>query len=232
MLTEQAILDQLTTSVSDKVTALIKENLSSMVQQEISIALAKALSEGQFYRTLNTEVIDGIEHIYSEIKSVKQTLGAGLPQDSMAFLSESDSILDEIMQMTEKATLKILEYLETMQDELRSIIQMFRDSGQDDCINKLNRLDTIILDIMTELSFQDLTGQQIKRVVGSLKKVEDIVFNVYVTSEIMKKSKEQSPHMDANEIKDQARDMASNVRIKKDFADQDGVDKLLEQLGI
>lgn len=38
--------------------------------------------------------------------------------------------------------------------------------------------------------------------------------------------------MDANEIKDQARDMASNVRIKKDFADQDGVDKLLEQLGM
>jgi chemotaxis protein CheZ len=232
MLTEQAILDQLTTSVSDKVTALIKENLSSMVQQEISIALAKALSEGQFYRTLNTEVIDGIEHIYSEIKSVKQTLGAGLPQESMDFLSESDSILDEIMQMTEKATLKILEYLETMQDELRSIIQIFKDSGQDDCIHKLNRLDTIILDVMTELSFQDLTGQQIKRVVGSLKKVEDIVFNVYVTSEIMKKSKEQSPDRDAIEIKDQARDMASSVRIKKDFTDQDGVDKLLEQLGM
>ncbi len=85
---------------------------------------------------------------------------------------------------------------------------------------------------MTELSFQDLTGQQIKRVVGSLKKVEDIVFSVYVTSEIMKKSKEQSPDRDVEEIKEQARDLASNVKSKKSLVDQEGVDKLLEQLGL
>ncbi|HAA03481.1 MAG TPA: hypothetical protein DCE18_08935 [Syntrophobacteraceae bacterium] len=232
MITEQAIIDQLTASVSEKVTLVIKENLSNIVQQEVSTALAKALAEGQFYRTLNTEVIDGIENIYSEIKSVKHTLGAGLPRESLDTIRETDSILDQIMQMTERATLKILEYLETMQDEIRDIIKSIKDHPDTNLVIKMNRLDTLILETMTELSFQDLTGQQIKRVVGSLKKVEDIVFGVYVTSEIMKKSKEQSPDKDVEEIKEQARDLASNVKNKKSLVDQEGVDSLLEQLGL
>jgi chemotaxis protein CheZ len=232
MITEQAIVDQLTACVADRVTLVVRENLSGIVQQEVSAALAKALAEGQFYRTLNTEVIDGIEHIYSEIKSVKRTLGAGLPQESIDAIMESDSILDQIMQMTEKATLKILEFLETMQEELREVIRAVKDQTESNLIAKLTRLDALILETMTELSFQDLTGQQIKRVVGSLKKVEDIVFGVYVTSEIMKKSKEQSPDKDVEEIKEQARDLASNVKDKKSFVDQEGVDKLLEQLGM
>ncbi len=132
MITEQAIIDQLTASVSERVTMVIRENLSGIVQQEVSAALAKALAEGQFYRTLNTEVIDGIENIYSEIKSVKQTLGAGLPQESIDAIRESDSILDQIMQMTEKATLNILELLETMQDELRQIIKTVKDHTESD----------------------------------------------------------------------------------------------------
>jgi chemotaxis protein CheZ len=232
MITEQAIVDQLTACVAERVTLVVRENLSGIVQQEVSTALAKALAEGQFYRTLNTEVIDGIENIYGEIKSVKQTLGAGLPQESIDAIMESDSILDQIMQMTEKATLKILEFLETMQEELREVIRAVKDQTESNLIAKLTRLDALILETMTELSFQDLTGQQIKRVVGSLKKVEDIVFSVYVTSEIMKKSKEQSPDKDVEEIKEQARDLASNVKNKKSFVDQEGVDKLLEQLGM
>ena len=232
MITEQAIVDQLTACVAERVTLVVRENLSGIVQQEVSTALAKALAEGQFYRTLNTEVIDGIENIYSEIKSVKQTLGAGLPQESIDAIMESDSILDQIMQMTEKATLKILEFLETMQEELREVIRAVKDQTESNLIAKLTRLDALILETMTELSFQDLTGQQIKRVVGSLKKVEDIVFSVYVTSEIMKKSKEQSPDKDVEEIKEQARDLASNAKNKKSFVDQEGVDKLLEQLGL
>ena len=145
---------------------------------------------------------------------------------------ESDSILDQIMQMTEKATLKILEFLETMQEELREVFRAVKNQTESNLIAKLTRLDALILETMTELSFQDLTGQQIKRVVGSLKKVEDIVFSVYVTSEIMKKSKEQSPDKDVEEIKEQARGLASNVKSKKSLVDQEGVDKLLEQLGL
>lgn len=232
MITEEAILNQLTDCVSERVTSVIRENLSDIVQQEISKALTKALSEGQFYRILNNEVIDGIENIYTEIKSVKRNVSAGLSQDSINVLMESDSILDDIMRMTEKATLTILELLEEMQDGMRQAIGFIGNGDYLSSKAKLEYMDKMILDIMTELSFQDLTGQQIKRVVESLKKVEDIVFNVYVTSEIMKKSKELSPERDVDEIKTEARDLASSARNKRDIVDQGGVDSLLEQLGL
>lgn len=232
MMTEEAILNQLTDSVSERVTSVLRENLSDIVQQEISKALSKALAEGQFYRTLNSEVIDGIENIYTEIKAVKQKVSAGLSHDSITALMESDSILDDIMRMTEKATLTILERLEEMQEGLREAINMMGEGEYSSSKSKLENMDKKIFDIMTELSFQDLTGQQIKRVVESLKKVEDIVFNVYVTSEIMKKSKEQSPDRDVDEIKEEAKDLASSARSKKSVVDQGGVDNLLEQLGL
>jgi chemotaxis protein CheZ len=85
---------------------------------------------------------------------------------------------------------------------------------------------------MTELSFQDLTGQQIRQVVQSLKKVENVVFDVYVTSEIMKKSREQSPDRDIEELREKAKDLLSDARAKKTAIDQDGVDSLLVQLNM
>ncbi len=232
MVTEEAILNQLTESVSERVTSVIRQNLSEIVQQEISKALTKALAEGQFYRALNSEVIDGIENIYSEIKSVKRNVSAGLSQDSIDALIQSDTILDDIMRMTEKATLTILGQLEEMQEGLRQAVNMIGAGDYLASKEKLQNMDKMIFDIMTELSFQDLTGQQIKRVVESLKKVEDIVFNVYVTSEIMKKSKEQAPDRDVDEIKEEARDLASTAKGKKVAIDQGGVDSLLEQLGL
>jgi chemotaxis protein CheZ len=231
-MTEEAIIVQLTDCVSERVTSVIRESLSDIVQQEISKALSKALVEGQFYRTLNSEVIDGIENIYTEIKAVKRNVSAGLSHDSISALMESDTILDDIMRMTEKATLTILERLEEMQEGLRQAISMMGAGDYSSSKSKLEHMDRKIFDIMTELSFQDLTGQQIKRVIESLKKVEDIVFNVYVTSEIMKKSKEQSPDRDVNEIKEEAKDLASSARSKKGMIDQGGVDNLLAQLGL
>jgi len=45
MITEQAIVDQLTACVAERVTLVVRENLSGIVQQEVSAALAKALAE-------------------------------------------------------------------------------------------------------------------------------------------------------------------------------------------
>jgi chemotaxis protein CheZ len=181
MITEESIVEHLTESVTGRVSDVVRETLGAIVQQEISTALAKALDQGQFYRTMNEEVIEGIGNIYSEIKAVKKSLNADSSKESLSLLNESDSILDGIIKATERATLKILDYLEHMQQEMSELRRLIEPGGTTAANEKLDQMEGTILSVMTELSFQDLTGQQVKRVIQSLKKVEDIVFNVYVT---------------------------------------------------
>jgi chemotaxis protein CheZ len=232
MITEKDIIEHLTDSVTERVSSIIRGSLSSIVEQEVSKAFAKALSEGQFHRLMNTDVIDGIGNIYAELNSVKKDLAIGWSQDSLELLAETDNVLDGIVKATEKATLKILDYIESMQEEMKQVRQHIETNNLELSREKLNRLDTLLLDIMTELSFQDLTGQQVRRVVQSVKKVEEVVFEVYVTSEIMKKSKEQSPEKDANELREKAKDLVENAKTQKVNFDQEGVDKLLGELGL
>ncbi len=230
MITEREIVDQLTDSVGARVSLIVRESLSAVVQEEISKALAKALDEGRFYRSMNEEVLEGIGNIYSEIKSVKETLDADSSAESLGLLNESDSILDGIVKATEIATLKILDLLENMQREIGEIRSLVGSNGAM-ATEKLDGVEKSILNVMTELSFQDLTGQQVKRVIQSLKKVEDIVFGVYVSSEILKRSKEQSPEKDIAEIRERMKGLVEEAKGKKTAIDQGGVDSLLEQMG-
>lgn len=232
MLTEKDIVDNLTKSVTEQVSTIIKENLSEIVQMEISKALSRALVEGQFYRTLNDDVIDGIHNIYSEIKSVKTILSSDASKETVSLLSESDSILDGIIRATERATINILDALELIQRELGCLRPVVENSGSPQARDNLERVDYLILNIMTELSFQDLTGQQIGRVIQSLKKVEEIVLEVYINSAVLKKSREHSPEKNIEQIREAAKDIISGVKSRKAAIDQEGVDKLLEELGL
>ncbi len=230
MITEKDIVDQLSETVSERVSNVIRENLSSLVESEISKALSRSLMEGHYYRSMSNEVIDGIDSIYSEIKSAKKSLAPHESAESVHLLQKTDSILDGIVKATEKATLTILDHLELMQDEIGEIKNFLGFENNGPVKNRLERLDRTILDVMTELSFQDLTGQQIRKVVQSLKKVEEIVFKIYVTTEIIKKSKEQSPEKDIDQLREETRDIIHSAHEKKDLVDQQGVDALLEQL--
>jgi len=232
MITEKDIVDQLINNVTERVSNVIQQSLSDIVQTEISKALNKALMEGQFYRSVNTDVIDGIGNIYSEIKAVKKSLVGSVPGESVYLLHQSDSILDGIIKATESATLKILDHLENLQEQINDVKRLIETEDKAAARSKLDNLDGIILDTMTELSFQDLTGQQIRRVVQSLKKVEEIVFDVYVTSEVLKKSKELSPDKDIDQIREETRDLIDSVKHEKQRIDQNGVDSLLEELGM
>lgn len=232
MITEREIVDQLTVSVSERVSGTIRETISSIIQDEISRALARALIEGQFYRSLNADIIDSIETVYSEIRAVKRIISTDSPEESINLISESDSILDGIIRCTEKATLTILDYLEEIQFDIKEIHGLLEEGDIPSCREKLKGMDRAIIQIMTELSFQDLTGQQIKRVIQSLKKIEEISFDTYLTSEILKKSKEQAPEKNIEEIRQKTREILEGAKTKKAKFNQDGVDSLLEELGL
>lgn len=235
VITEKEIIDKLTTSVTENVAALIQDSLSEIVQREISKALARALFEGEFHRGVSSEVFTGIENIFCEISSFKKNLSASSQgQDGSAgLLNCSTSVLDDIINSTEKATLNILDCL----DQMQLLIQNARESAQNgngasDQASALEGIESIIMTILTELSFQDLTGQQIRMVIRSLKRVEELVYEVYLMAEALRKTKEKSPEKDIEEIKEEAKVLVSDFKGRKDVIDQSEIDSLFEEFGL
>lgn len=232
MLEENEILDQMTNSVSERVSEKVRETLSLVIQDEITKALTRALNEGQFYRSLNSEVTDSLGTVYSEIRAVKQLIGRDSQTESSSLLMETDSILDNIVKATEHATLKIIDCLEEIQSEFKEMEGLLDRGDPATCKEKLNRMEGMVMDIMTELSFQDLTGQQIKKVIQLLKKIEEVSFDAYVTTEVLKKTREKAPDKSLDDIRRKTREIVQDARTQKDKIDQVGVDSLMEQLGM
>jgi chemotaxis protein CheZ len=231
MITEREIIDELTKSVTQSVSELVKESLSEIVQQELSKAFTRALFEGEFYRGVSSEVAVGIGNIVAEISSFKKTLAATSSQESVGLLDGSASVLDDIISSTELATLKILDSLDQMQLVLDEAKQASNGDGSSGKF-PFEGMETLIMKIMTELSFQDLTGQQIKMVINSLKRVEDLVFDVHLTAEALKKTKEKSPDKNLEQLKEEAKELVRDFKKNSDIVDQSEIDSLFEQYGL
>ena len=86
--------------------------------------------------------------------------------------------------------------------------------------------------VMTTLSFQDLTGQRIKRIIGAIKKVEQIVFDLYLSTGIQLKAREQAPDKPISELKAEATQKVSALKGPQTKTNQGDVDDLLAQLGL
>jgi len=229
---ESQILEVLSNNVSDRVSAKVHESLAVIIQDEIAKALTRALQEGHFYRALNSQVTDSIETVYSEIREVKRLISREAQQDSSSLIGETDSILDGIVKSTEKATLKIMDYIEELQSEFREMDGLLERGENAVCRHKLGRMEDMVMNIMTELSFQDLTGQQIKKVIQLLKRIEELSLDAYVTSEVFKKSIKQAPDKSLEDLREETRAIVEDARAQKDRIDQEGVDSMLEQLGL
>lgn len=232
MVSESEIIDQLMKSVTENVSQVIQKSLSDIVQKEISKALANALFEGEFYRGVNSEVLTGIENIFSEISSFKKNLSATSSNTPAGLLDCSTSLLDQIINSTERATLNILDHLDQMQllvQEARKEIQAEKGSTLQ---LPFNNMEALVTDIMTELSFQDLTGQQIRMVIKSLKRVEELVYEVYLTSEALRKSKEKCPNKDIEDLRQEARELVQDFKSKGSNVEQGEIDILFSEYGL
>lgn len=86
---------------------------------------------------------------------------------------------------------------------------------------------------MTTLSFQDLTGQRIKRIIEALKRIEAIVFDVYMSTGLIVKAHDQQPEKNMNELEQETHKKVTKLKgPSRDAASQNDVDDLLSQLGL
>jgi len=241
---ENALMRELMQKVSDQLTADLRETLTATVEREVSRTLNGALLEGEFYRRVNEDLQKGFKEIYKEIKVAKSTNSptAPLSEDPNELFSQASNQLDAILQTTESATVKIIDTIENLQnlsDTLAGIVKSFERGGVSKAERETlaginNTLSQDLMSIMTTLSFQDLTGQRIKIIIATIKKIEKIVLDVYMTTGLMIKAHAEAPNekADFSHLQAKAKDQLSTLQGPQLDSTQGSVDDLLASLGL
>lgn len=203
-------------------------------------------SENALYRQLNAEMRAGLKNIYHQASSANQT--AGHPTD--ALFTEASGELDEVVKTTESAAMRIMEIIEKQQDDSQEAENLLAGLqtkfGNDPDICRLAEIcrqqGNERTELLTTLSFQDITGQRIKKVVNALAAIENSVLELYLASGLMLEAAEKEPKKDVKEIKIEAhqavscyKDACKSSELKgpdKNAPSQAAIDDMLAQLGL
>ncbi len=215
--------------------AQIRNTITEIFDEKMDKFL-KSVAEGQFYKELALEMKAGLDGVYSTISEFKETLGQ--LQDSTqkannAFQEASDQ-LDAIVRATEQATDQIMDLTEKNQKRMQEIRALLKDIGDDKKREKisqlLNEAESDSMGIVAACSFQDITGQRIRKVVSAMKSIEDKLLTLLVSAGVKMKGREQGK--DAASVDKETRKAMDMLKGPQEGVSQDSVDSLLEDLGL
>ena len=246
MIHDDQIVREMMEKVSEDLSRSLKESIADAVQKEISKSMSQTLLEGEFYRRINIDLQNGLRDIYQEVaKAKKGPAGSTEPvvrvdSDPDQLFNEASDQLDAIMRTTEKATQDIMDILEKTQETqtaLAKIIKAFESGGvkKEQRVELANINETLgqdIMTIMTTLSFQDLTGQRIKIIIDTIKSVEKIVLDLYMSTGLKIKAREEAPEKTLEQLDQETETKMSELQGPTEKADQGDVDDLLASLGL
>lgn len=212
--------------------------------------MAEQRDESAVYKQLSTEMRQGLKYIYQQISSASSDQGTPV-SDTDALFHEASDQLGEVLKATETAAVNIMEIVEKhldLQTESAALLEAVRSGTAADTqtarlaeIN--NQLGDDLTTLLTILSFQDITGQRIKKVVEALNKIEKSVVELYVSSGLIMEGAEKNPHKDVQTLQDEARkaveDFRQNRRVSSELKgpdangfSQNAIDDMLAQLGM
>lgn len=244
MISNTELADRFTDRIAERLSGDLHRSMVQAMERELQKNINRSLMQGEFYRTLNEELQNGLKQIYKEIAQAKKNDGlAPLAMDegqTSALILEASDQLDEILKATEQAAVQVMDIVENqmeLQAEMTTILERLRSGGARAAdVNALiatnQRLNADFLRIMTALSFQDLTGQRIKRIITAIKQVERITTELFVVTGLQIKGLDEDPDKDLQTLNTEAKQKASELKGPQTSTSQCDVDDLLAQLGL
>ena len=203
--------------------------------------------EAAVYKQISSEMRQGLKDIFQRVSAASKGQPLPPPNPDALFL-EASSQLDEVLKDTETATMSIMEIVERQldfQEQNDGILSALRNEAEDPArIIQLEtnnfRLGKDLTNLMTTLSFQDITGQRIKRVVSALNQIEALVVELYVSSGLLLEAAEKDPTKNVQELQDEARQAVKEFnQVRSDLkgpdkagVSQGAIDDMLSQLGL
>jgi chemotaxis signal transduction protein/chemotaxis regulatin CheY-phosphate phosphatase CheZ len=150
--------------------------------------MAKAMSEGDFHRQVSSTVHGELENLATYIGKTMANLQ--LLDPSVRLSAERDiptasQQLSDVVKSTEEATNTIISLTDTLMDHQATLgesieklkLQKPRSPEYQDLIRQIEQLhmedEKTLMEIITSLSFQDLTGQRINKIVTMVATVQD-----------------------------------------------------------
>ncbi len=242
---QKELLAEVMEKVVGQVVDGMRDSITKAVEKELAAGLSRALVESEFYRRINEEMRHGLQNIYKQIAEATKPMGGGevsmaamSPTSADKLFNEASHQLDEILTTTEKATFEIMDVVEKhmeLQNHSQELLATLRKTRKSNpaiqqLIDHNEKLGENLMQIMTSLSFQDLTGQRIKKIIQALKTIEGIVFELYVSTGLSIKAKEAEPEKDVEEIRQEASKRVSELKGPQSNSSQQDIDDLLAQL--
>ncbi|MGE4292733.1 MAG: protein phosphatase CheZ [Desulfovibrio sp.] len=238
------LLDGLVGDLTEAIAPTVIDAVTNALRNELTSKLSKELMDGELYRRLNADMQSGLKDIYAEIKTAKggnQPVRQIVTEDIPAELfNKASDQLDAVLQTTEKAAVEIIEIVEKLQEMqgvVDKIVKGFESGGvtrhDRERLKEINEnLGSDLSQIMVTMSFQDLTGQRIKIIIDSLKKIEQIVQHLIVSTGLMIKTRAEAPEKNLEQIEQEVKSRTTQLHGPSMEADQQDVDDLLAQFGL
>ena len=237
----QPVIDAMVAEITDELLQGLQEPISRNLHTLLNDSLNKAVGDGEFYRRLNEEMMSGIQNIFKEITTAKTTPGnAPNKEQTDKLFEEASRQLDEILETTEEATSQIMTIVERqldLQEESDKLLAIAVDQPlTPEQAKRLGDINSSLGDdftqILTALSFQDLTGQRIKKIISALEKIETTAFDLFISTGLALKAHKEEPGKDMETIKSEAKQLVSELKGPSRNSNQNDVDDLLAQLGL
>ena len=237
--------------VTLNLTANLRDVLVATLEKQLTESLTQSLLESEFYRRISKDMRSGLKRIYNEV-SVAQR-GSGMEVDEKAaadkLFHDASEQLSEVLKQTEEAANSIIEMLEK-HIELQALATEFLEKAHKGRITPMEwerlreinaTLNEDLAVLMTTMSFQDLTGQRIKKAVAAIKQLESTVLELYVSSGLMLKAHEEKPGQSMNDLEAKTKAVVADITQKvvgselkgpTDTTGQADIDDLLAQFGL
>ncbi len=160
------------------------EAIASQDYEKAEVALTRIAAKGQ--DELFKEVGRVTRKLHDSLKSFKEAIDPKLKEMAIVEMPSAIDRLQFVIDKTEEAankTMGIVERYILGMDELSSHIRNIKEP--EDSVNFLkgfkNRLEDDLTEILTTQSFQDITGQVIKKVIGLVGDIEEELVKLIAT---------------------------------------------------
>jgi len=189
---------------------------------------ARAMSQGDFQHEIKEDLYGQLGEIARYINATIKRMQSIEPNIAHASdkIPQASVQLSEISKATEEATHIVMSQVEKVLDNHDVIMHHTESAERGDnassCMGEVKLVVSenkeILMDIITGLSFQDLTGQKIKMIIGLIEEVEKRLLQLIVAFGLKSK--------DAKESDDTIKEFTGNPTLK-----QDVVDNILKEFG-
>jgi len=249
---KRKISDIMVGNLSDKET----EEISKLINGD-----HPNLSDNMFFRNIAHEVSGDIKALVSLAfefrKDMQSKVNDDLNDIATEYIPQATDQLEGIIDATENAANKIMDNLESLEkniSDLKQIVASFKNgkiviSGQrkkvaqksidilmpviENVESLLEYNSTLISDSFAQMSFQDLTGQRIKRIIKVVIIMEEKIKNMAISFGIRIREKEKNPEISAEELErvvERKKTELSGPQGKDIGLKQQAIDELLANL--